>query len=344
MKPIAHYLHMSDPDDVCVPTKRSRYYMWETARNSIKYYRTKQIWQLRAHEDLELERATRKRRDHKRRRSSDRECLPGDALTMVRAMQRSGEFRGYGTTDAGATAAGVSEEATTARTTEGTATVRSASTKRSNEVNATVDIQSVLRACVLKRAVRDRGIQVALQNHPDLVKEVLDYQPPPAQNQPDNYHGQPDSPPHGVQEQADYGYMFDDLGDPHNLHIPNSPPHSPMGGFLDNHHSQHIPDSPPHGAQEQTNWDAYNDRCQSRDDKMKEIRGEEFVGHELDREQNGLGSPLACFARRVVGSSERVDTQGNTQYVGDMCPTVVSGQLEEVAPLVIHAMVSGIFN
>ena len=77
---------------------------------------------------------------------------------------------------------------------------------------------------------------------------------------------------------------------------------------------------------------------------MKEIRGEELVGHELDREQNGLGSPLACFARRVVGSSERVDTQGNTQYVGDMCPTVVSGQLEEVAPLVIHAVVSGIFN
>ena len=210
--------------------KKIEYYMWETARNSIKYYRTKQIWQPRAHGDLELERATRERRDHKRRRPSDRECLPGDALTMVRAMQTSGEFRGYGKTDAGATAAGVSEEATTARTTEETAAVRSASTKRSNEVNAAVDIQSVLRTCVLKRAVRDRGIQVTLQNHPGLVKEVLDYQPPPARNQPDNYHGQPDSPPHGVQEQADYGYMFEDVGDPHNLHIPNSPPHSPMGG------------------------------------------------------------------------------------------------------------------
>ena len=85
----------------------------------------------------------RKRRDHKRRRSSDRECLPeaGDALTMVRAMQRSGEFHGCGTTDAEATAAEVSEEATTSRTTEGAAAVRSASAKRSAEVNAAADIQ-----------------------------------------------------------------------------------------------------------------------------------------------------------------------------------------------------------
>ena len=67
--------------------------------------------------------------DRKRRRPSDRECLPeaDDALTMVCAMHRSGEFRGYGTTDTEATAAEVSEEATTARTTEGTAAVRSAS-------------------------------------------------------------------------------------------------------------------------------------------------------------------------------------------------------------------------
>ena len=115
---------------------------------------------------------------------------------------------------------------------------------------------------------------------------------------------------------------------------------SPGQNQPDNYHNQYIPDSPPHGLQERAELDACDDRRRSTDDKLEVTGREEFVGHELDREQNGLGSPFACFASRVMGSSTIMGARRNAQYVGTMSQTVVSGHMEEMAPLVIHALPS----
>ena len=50
--PIADYMQMSEPNNPYIPEKRPEYYMWETVRNSNKFYRTKLIWQLKAHQHI----------------------------------------------------------------------------------------------------------------------------------------------------------------------------------------------------------------------------------------------------------------------------------------------------